>query len=204
MNTKTKAIFVFIGIFVAGVAAGALCDHAIVQGRIRHIISQRDEGLLVPWRRPVLDQVSGEKRAELEKIFRAHGKNLAAIHDRTRQEIDADFEALWKDIAAVVPADVLAKLKEDMPRFPPPPPGMGPGRIGPGGIGPDRRGPGGPGGPGNPGEMGPGGPGEPGRMGPDGPGGPAGGPGQTPPPPPAKPDEKKHGPGNADRFPGVY
>ncbi|HOW84423.1 MAG TPA: hypothetical protein P5119_03615 [Candidatus Aminicenantes bacterium] len=207
MNTKSKAVLVFAGIFIAGVAAGALCDRAVVRGSIRHIIRQRDQGLLVPWRNPVLDRVSGEKRAELDKIFRAHGKNLAAIHDRTRQEIDADFEALWKDIAAVVPADVLAKLKENMRQFPPPPPGMGPG-----GLGPDRRGPGGPGGPGamgpggpgNPGEMGPGGPGEPGRMGPGGPGGPAGGPGQTPPPPPVKPDEKKHGPGNVEPFPGVY
>jgi len=204
MNTKTKAVIVFVGIFVAGVAFGVLCDHAIVQGRIRHIIRQRDEGLLVPWRRPVLDQVSGEKRAELEKIFQAHGKNLAAIHDRTRQEIDAEFEALWKDIAAVVPADVLARLKEDLSRFPPPP---GPG---PGGMGSDRRGPGGPGmPPGGPGEMGPGGPGQPGvpgEMGPGGPGkvGPGGPPGQTPPPPPAKPDEKKHGPGNVEHFPGVY
>lgn len=190
MNTKNKAIFVFVGIFVAGVAAGALCDRAVVRGNIRHLISQRDQGLLVPWRGPILDKVSGEKRAELEKIFQAHGKAIAAIHDRSRKEIDAEFESLWKDIAAVVPADMLDALKKDLSRFPPPP-GMGPG-----GPGPERMmRPGHPGGPGMP-SMGPG------HMGPGGPGGPD--PGQAPPPPPVKPDEKKDGPGNIERFPGVY
>jgi hypothetical protein len=187
MNIKTKAAIVFAGIFVAGAAVGALSNRAYVQGRIRHIIRMRDQGLLVPWRGPVMDRVTGEKRAALLKIFEDHGKNLADIHARSRKEVDAEFEALWKSIEAILPAEELKRIKEDLSRWPPPPPKRGPGGPPPG---PGDR----PGGPGRPGE--------PGMLGPGEPGGPEG-PGRMPPPPPGKRAEKKREPWNDPRIPGV-
>jgi hypothetical protein len=200
MNIKVKAAIVFAGIFAAGAAVGAVSNRAYVQGRIRHIIRMRDQGLLVPWRGPVMDRVTGEKRAALEKIFEAHGKNLAEIHARSRKEIEAEFEALWKSIETILPAEDLRRIKEDLSRWPPPPPGGGPERMGPG------RGPGGP--PPGPGDRpgGPGRPGEPGTYGPLGPGRPGGPEGPEripPPPPPLKKDGKKRDPEIDAKIPGI-
>ena len=196
MNVKVKAAIAFASIFAAGLVVGAVANRAIVQGRIRHMMRQRDAGMLAPWRNPVLDRVSGEKRAAVEKIFEEHGKRLAAIHANIKTEIDAEFASLWKDLEAVVPAEEMEKIKKDMSRWPPPPPDGRPG--GPGGM---RRGAG----PGGPGGPPPGGPGGPAMMGPGGPGGP-GQPGQpgreSPPPPPVKPPDKKD-PGNEFRMSGV-
>jgi hypothetical protein len=172
MNVKSKAAIVFVCIFAVGAAVGALAHRAVVHGHIRHIMRMRDAGLLVPWRGPVMDRVIGDQKKAVEKIFEDHGKRLADINAALRKDIDAEFASLWKDLEAVIPAEVMKKIKEETSHWPPPPPNRGPG------------GPEGGGGPGGPAMLWPGGPGA-------GPGGP--GPGKEPPPPPEKPGEKKQG-----------
>ena len=202
MNVKSKAILIMLVVFSAGVAVGALSHRAVMRGRVRGIIRMREAGLLVPWRGPIMDRITPEQREPIDKIFHEHGKRLAAIHERLRKEIDAEFAAMWEEIKAVLTPEQRQELEKIVSSWPPPP---FPGRPGQGmppgpGMGPGGRPPGagpGPGGSG-PGQPPPGGPGFRGPGGAERPGEPPG----KPVPPPKKPDEKRP-PGNSLRLGGV-
>jgi hypothetical protein len=106
---------------------------AVMQGRIRNIIRMREAGLLVPWRGPVMDRVDAARREPLKKIFDRHGKRLAAIHARFREELDAEFDSLREEISAVLTPEERRELEKEISRWPPPPPSdRPPGDISPG------------------------------------------------------------------------
>lgn len=132
MNVKSKAALIFLAVFGSGIAVGALSHASLMRVRVKDIMRMREAGLLVPWRRPIMDRVSLEQQDQLGEIFDKHGKRLASIHQRTRKEIDAEFAALKEEIDAVLTPEQRREFEKDLRRWPPIPPGRPRGGMFPG------------------------------------------------------------------------
>ncbi|GEM_PF-2721591 len=159
MSIRFKIGLGLILSFALGVVVGGAAYRVILRHQIRGVFAERSRGFMNPFRDEILKQTPSGARPAVEALLTAHSKRMNEIDVRFRDEIDAAFKALFKDLAAHLPAENIRRIEE---RLQGPPPRRG-GLPGP----PIFKGPRPPGLPG-------GDPGQPGQFGPGGLGGPPG------------------------------
>ena len=138
MKTEIKIAGLMILMLLAGIAMGALFHRAVMREYIRDIVRTRDAGLFRPGPERMLKSLSPEQEEAIREVFGRHGRQLAEIHSRFRQEIESSFESLNKEIDPILTPEQLKEFKKALP-VPPPFPWRRPGEFPRGGWFPNPR-----------------------------------------------------------------
>jgi uncharacterized protein YneF (UPF0154 family) len=138
MKTEIKIAGLMILMMLAGIAIGALFHRAVMREYIRDIVRTRDAGLFRPGPERMLKSLSPEQEKTIREVFNKHGRQLAEIHSRFRQEIESSFESLKKEIDPILTSEQLKEFKKALPA-PPPFPWRRPGEFPLGGWIPNQR-----------------------------------------------------------------
>ncbi len=119
MKTEIKIAGLMIFMMLAGMAIGALFHRAVMREYIRDIVRTRDAGLFRPGPERMLKSLSPEQEKAIREAFNKHGRQLAEIHSRFRQEIESSFESLKKEIDPILTPEQQKEFKKALPAPPP-------------------------------------------------------------------------------------
>jgi len=119
MTVKTKIIIHIVATLLLGLALGVAIDRLIIRHRIRSIVEMRDAGLMGPLRAEIMELAAPEAKPSIEEILSRHGRLLADIHLKYRDEIEAAFKSLKKELSSLMTTEQMKKLDVVFPGRPP-------------------------------------------------------------------------------------
>jgi hypothetical protein len=120
MNMRSKIILRFLLTFLIGAVLGAAVNRVLVRQHIRSLFEMRSRGFLNPFQDVILKRTPASSRPAVEALLETHGRYLTEIDARFRDEIEASFKELMKDLSEILPADKMKEI-ESLLQAPPPP-----------------------------------------------------------------------------------
>jgi hypothetical protein len=137
MSAKWKIVIHLVVVLIIGIVIGALLNRAIVQKRIKDMVTMRNVGLRVPRPERVLEPADAEQEAKIQAVLDKHAQRLSEIHQRFNSEIDAAFKSLKDEIDPILTPEQKKAFEKMIPG--PPPSFGGPRRFAGGPEGPRGR-----------------------------------------------------------------
>jgi hypothetical protein len=120
MSAKWKIIIHLVVVLIIGIVIGALLNRALVQKRIRDMVTMRNVGLRVPRPERVLEPADAEQEAKIQAVLDKHAQRLSEIHQRFDSEIDAAFKSLKDEIDPILTPEQKKAFEKMIPGPPPP------------------------------------------------------------------------------------
>jgi hypothetical protein len=129
MNIRMKSAVYIVFTFLVGVAVGILLNRALLQKKINDMLVMRASGRIVPRLEEIVKPENPEQWTSIRKILDKHEGQMAGIHLRFREEIEAAFKSLKADLDPLLTAEQKSRLEDMLPK-PPPFFRQAPGRFG--------------------------------------------------------------------------
>jgi hypothetical protein len=119
MTLKSKIILRILLTFLIGAVLGAVLDRVVIRRHIRSLFRMGPGILMAPFQDEILSHVPPEARSAVERILEAHGRRLAEIRGRSRDEIEASFQTLLKDLSPYLTPEKIREIEQFIaPPFP--------------------------------------------------------------------------------------
>ena len=124
MNIKLKMTFVIIATFILGIITGAMLNRALVQKRIRNILSKRTPAVFVPF---IEERIGADpdQSKEIRKILNKHAKRIEDIRTNFSVELQSALDLLRAELDPLLTPEQKRRLERGLPG----PPSMGPPRF---------------------------------------------------------------------------
>ena len=122
MSVKWKIVLHVVVVLIIGIVIGALLNRALVQKRIKDMLTMRGAGLRVPRPERILKPLDAEQETKIQAVLDKHAQRLSEIHQRFNSEINAAFKSLKDEIDPILTPE-QKKVFEKM--IPGPPPAFG-------------------------------------------------------------------------------
>lgn len=117
MNIKLKMTFVIIVLLVLGIIIGAMLNRALVQKRIKNILSKRAPDVFVPFIEESINPDPTQSE-EIRRILKKHAKRIEEIHANNRVELLSAFESLRTELDPLLTPEQKRRLERGLPGRP--------------------------------------------------------------------------------------
>lgn len=117
MNVKLKMTFVIIATLALGIIIGAMLNRALVEKRIRNILSKRAPDVFVPFIEESINPDPTQSE-EIRKILKKHAKRIDEIHTNSRIELQSAFESLREELDPLLTPEQKKRLEGGLPGSP--------------------------------------------------------------------------------------
>lgn len=114
MNIKLKMTFVIIATFILGIIIGAMLNRALVQKRIRNILSKRTPDVFVPF---IEERIGADpvQSKEIRKVLNKHAKRIEDIRANFSVELQSAFESLRAEMDPLLTPEQKKRLERGLP-----------------------------------------------------------------------------------------
>lgn len=117
MNVKLRMTFVILATLVLGIIIGAMLNRAIVEKRIRNILSKRAPDVFVPFIEESINPDPTQSEA-IRKILKKHAKRIEEIHTDNIIELQSTFESMREELDPLLTPEQKKRLEGRLPGSP--------------------------------------------------------------------------------------
>jgi len=119
MSTRWQIVIQVVVIMIIGIVIGALLNRALVQKRIKDMLTMRDAGLREPRPDRILKPADTEQEVKIQAVLDKHAQHFSEIHRRFNSEIEAAFKSLKNEIDPILTPEQKKAFERMIPGPPP-------------------------------------------------------------------------------------
>lgn len=114
MNIKLKITLFIITTLVLGIIIGAMLNRALIQNRIKNILSKRTPDVFVPFIEERIEPDPIQSK-EIRNILKKHAKHIEDIRANFRVELQSAFESLRTELDPLLTPEQKKRLERGLP-----------------------------------------------------------------------------------------